>query len=328
MIINSVKLNKKLLFSDEVQIFTDTDKILIKEEWNENLVNELNKKLQNFKIKNADDFVELKKKLRELKEENYSALENAIFSNIKSPWKFFNSEAKQVPRPMAVVCTKNKGIKEFLIFSLNARNFVIALEANRHVADNVAKMLSKTKNSSEEDILITIKEAIDKEHELVDFEIRIGAVFDNYENGKYVYENKNLTEEEQYKYVSKLIDKYSLVYAENPFHTENLKSYEKLAENYRKKCMICINNENIKAEKKYFNTAIIKSKDIATLKASADYLKEKKFNIVYSGNSGFVDAVVGLNIQLIKISDDKEGNEAVRRLNMIAQEILSNQRKN
>ncbi len=331
MIIQNVKLNKRLFFSDRVVITTDKNKISFEAEWDDSFVNEIDKKLKNFKIESGNDFITLREKLKELNEEKYFLIENAIFKSIKNPWRFFNSAAFQVPRPVSVVYKKDTGIREYMVFSLNAKNFLVALDANRHVADRLKKKLENSENPDEKDILIAVKEAADEEHGLIDFELRLGVVFDNYKNGKYIYSGKSLSPEEQLDFVSNLVEKYNLVYAENPFFEGDLKMYKKLTDRFRKKGIICMNskiNDYTKgADKKAFNGAVLKFENLASMKMDADNLREEKINIIVDGAEDAMDAAVGLGIPLVKITDNKKGNDAADRLNRISEEILKFRQK-
>src|SRR3989338_9072640 len=201
MIIKEIKLNKKFFFIDEILILTDTDKISLKAEWDQDLVNKINSIVKDFKIESANDFSRLSRALEKvLDHDKYAILENSIFNNIKYGWRIFDPALRQVPRPMNVVLKKNRGIKEFVVFSLNTKDFSAALAANHHVTDFLIKRIKNPGEMKEEDILMLIREAIDREHELVEFELRIGVVFNNYENGKYTYLDKTLDDEQQYDF--------------------------------------------------------------------------------------------------------------------------------
>ena len=176
----------------------------------------------------------------------------------------------------------------------------------------------------EEDILMLIREAIDREHELVEFELRIGVVFNNYENGKYTYLDKTLDDEQQYDFVSSLIKNYSVAYVENPFAENNLDLYKRLLTNHRKKSLITMNSKineySIGIDKKAFNTVVAKFDTIANFKNDVDFFREKNLNIV-AEDANLMDVVVGLGIPLIKIRDSKYSNDSLKRLNIIIDEI-------
>ena len=240
MIINNVKLSRNIFLKQEVVLETNNKKISLGELWEQEIVNKLNKQLMDFKIETYQDFIKLKDKLKWLDNEKYKLLETKLINSIPKFWKFFNPGIRGVPRPMIRVWEKVTGIKEFFVFSLNARDFEAALNANRHIIDNLKN--KNLQDLEEEKILMKIREAIDEEHALVDFEIRIGLIFNNFEKGKYQYKNKNLNKEEQLEFVKKLINNYGVCYVENPFSEKDLDSYEKLRE-LRSKSLICINSK-------------------------------------------------------------------------------------
>jgi len=331
MIIKNVELNRRLFFSDRVLINTDKKRISFEAEWSENLVNEISRKISNFRIESGNDFVMLRRILGNIDEKKYFVIENAIFKSIENQWRFFNPSAFQVPRPLSVVYKKNKGISEYIVFSLNAKNFLVALDANRHVADKLRKKLENAENPDEKDVLITLKEAADEEHGLIDFELRFGVTFNNYRNGKYVYNGKSLSSEEQFDFVCSLIEKYNLVYIENPFFEGDIKLYKKLTDRFRKKGIICMNskiNDYTKGlNKRAFNGAVLKFENLANMKNDAENFTDGKINIIVEGADDAMDAAVGLGIPLVKITDDKTGNAAADRLNRISEEILKFRQK-
>lgn len=328
MIIKEIKLRERLFFGDEIVVVTDKDKFSFKAEWDENFVKKLNEQLNGFKLQSSKDFSSLRERLKNLDDEKYFILENAIAKNVNNLWSYFNPSPNSVPRLMSIVIRKNKGIKEFIVFSLNSRTFLGALEANRHVADRLRKQIRDLDNMKEEDILMILKEAVDKEHEIVDFELRIGVVFNNYENGKYVYSDRSFGDKDQFDFVSKLVKKYSVAYVENPFH-EKSDMYKKLVNLYRKSCLICMNPKieyGKKIDKDDFNTAFVKFKNLAAFSSDVNYLKGKKFNIITNGRLDAMDAAFGLGIPLVKLGDDNLGEEAARRLANISEEIIFSRR--
>ncbi len=325
MIIKEVKLSSGFLFIKEtLNIITNEGKINLEEKFDSKLVQELNIKLKDFEINSAEDFTKLKEKLKDLDNEKYLIIEKAIINNIKNFWSFFDPTITQVPRPMCVVYEKEKGIKKFIVFSLNANNFDAVITSCRKVTDFLKKKdISKLKD---EDILMLIKEGIDKEHELVNFELRIGVVLDNFENGNYIYNGYELDENKQFEFVSKLIEKYSVVYVENPFNETNLEVYKKLNNKFKSICLICLNSKiNEYSEginKKCFNTLIAKYLNISSFKTEALFFKDQGLNTIVEQNPDIIDVVVGLGIPLIKIEDDKNVYQISRKIKNISDEIV------
>ena len=330
MIIQEIKLKKKFFFFNEyVSIVTSEGKISLEESWDSGIVDKLNDKLKGFKIESADDFERLKESVKEFGIDKYSIIEKVVSDNLKMFWRFFDPAAVQVPRPMSVILRKDKGVKEYVVFSLSASNFDAVVNANRHIADHVAKKISDVDNMKEEDILMIIREAIDNEHELVDFEIRLGVVLDNFIDGKYRYANEDFDSEQQYGFVSKLIDSYGVFYFENPFREDDLSLYKKFSENYMIRCLVCLNskiNEYTKRiQEKAFNTVIAKFVDVPSFKADVNFFKDKKINIIAEANVN-MNIVVGLGIPLIKMYDDAAGNDAARKISNIVNEIAESKK--
>ncbi len=326
MIIKEVKLKKSFFFDDEVVILTDTVKISFIAEWDRSLVDKINNSLKNFKLESVNDFEKLNNALKFLDQNKYLIFEKNLINGIKSSWRFFDPAARQVPRPINVVYRKNLGIKEFVVFSLNTKSFGVAIETNRRVTDYLTKKIKDVEHLREEEILMLIKEAIDKEHSLVDFELRIGVVFDNHKDGKYFYREKEFNEDEQYKFVSKLIDKYNVVYVENPFSESNLELYKKLSEAYRKKCLICMNSKineySSGINKKAFNTVVAKFTNVSSFKADVDFYKDHRINVVVDADFSIMDVAVCLGVPLVKLYDYKKSFDTVKKLNNISEEIV------
>ncbi len=328
MKIQEVKLSRSFLFfGKEVVIITSDGKTNLKVDWDSTLVDNLNLKLKNFKIETLNDFSKLKETLKDLDIKIYSILENGIFNSIKVPWKFVDSTVKQIPRPMNVVLKKQIGIAEFIVFSLNANSFDAALNANRSVVDYLAKNLSHVENMKEEQILMFVKEAVDKEHELINFELRVGVVFNNFLDGIYKYKNADLDTKKQFDFVAKLIESYGVSYVENPFSEADLDSYKELMKKYRSKCLISINskiNEYSRAiGKGVINTLFVKYSEIDSFKKDVEYFSDMQLNMISEPNE-FMDLVVGLRIPLIKLNEDKISNDSVKKLQIIAEQIKNN----
>src|SRR3989344_5815789 len=171
-------------------------------------------------------------------------LDNSVFDIVKNKLqdRIINKDAKQIPRPMCLILKKNKGIKEFYLISLNAKNFDGAVSASRDVSSIVEKKLNNIKKDDvdDEDLLDIIKEAIDKVFQDIDFELRICIGYGDSSSDNYLYSNKTLNEQEQLEYVKKLINKYELFYVENPFHEGKFESYIKLTNEMKNKCLICL----------------------------------------------------------------------------------------
>jgi enolase len=297
-----------------VEFLCDEKRVLLDVEWDLSVIDKLNSHLKKFKIESFEDFSRLKDKLNWMNDNDYKILESTLFNSLFKPWRYFSPDIKQVPRPMSLVFSHDKKIKEFFVFSLNAGSFDGALEANMHVIDYVKKSIKD--DIKDENILMLIKEAIDEEHSIIDFELRIGIVFNNSLN----------TNERQFEDVSKLIDNYDLCYIENPFGETNFNDYKKLNDKYKSKCLISINsisNGDKLIDKKMVNSSVVKFKNIKNFISEVNNLKDNKINVVAEAEPLFVDAFIGLGVPLIKLSDDKIGNQISKRIITIIDEVHS-----
>jgi len=140
-------------------------------------------------------------------------------------------------------------IQEFLILPVGAEAFSEAAEANAKVHTEIAALLeTKGKPSigkgdegawiadlTTEEAFDVVRMACQNVSDLTGIEIGVGAdmaastLWDEREN-IYTYDrdSKQLNEEQQFEFVAHLIDRYDLVYLEDPFHEESFESFAKL----------------------------------------------------------------------------------------------------
>ncbi len=148
-------------------------------------------------------------------------------------------------------------------------------------------------------------------------------------NGEYyVYKDKKLTSEEQISYITELIDKYNLLFVEDPLHEEDFEGFAELTKEV--KAMICGDDllvTNVKSIKKAIefnsvNTVLIKPNQIGTLSDTVDAVKltkENGWNVVFSHRSGesedetLAHLAVAFNATLIKTG--VVGGERIAKLN-------------
>jgi enolase len=321
MIIKEIKRTKGfLLIKSKIILDTTDGSFDFEYALTDSEIIKLNSKIKDFKIETSEDFVRLKNSLKSSDKE-YSFIEEVLLKNIKKPWKLFGS-VSQIPRPINVVYRKETGIKEFVVFSLNTKSFDTAYNSGLKVVDYVNK---KSQGLTEEQILMLIKEAIDREHAFVDFELRIGVVFNNFVNGKYEYGDKKLNTKEQLEYIAKLIENYSVCYVENPFSEKDLDSYKALANDYRRMCLVCMNskiNEYSKPIKnKVLNTVVAKFDNVVDFQKEVLNFKDAGLNVVFNADIRGIDAAIGLGIPLVKIYDDAEGNKIAKKITEIQKQI-------
>src|SRR3989344_5205145 len=243
MIIKEIKLNKGLIFKKEgLVIISDEGKSEVNIKLDNSVFDIVKNKLQDRIINNINDFEKLCDDLADIDMNIRRHIETGILNSSNAGWKIINKDAKQIPRPMCLILKKNKGIKEFYLISLNAKNFDGAVSASIDVSSIVEKKLNNIKKDyvDDEDLLDIIKEAIDKVFQDIDFELRICIGYGDSSSDNYLYSNKTLNEQEQLEYVKKLINKYELFYVENPFYEGKFEFYIKLTNEMKNKCLICL----------------------------------------------------------------------------------------
>ena len=101
-----------------LDLIYDGDDLILQSEDGIGKVKSITKKdIQKYKgleINSLEDFEKIKD--GELK----NLIQLAFFDSVESPWKFINQDNKQLPRPLSVVYTKEKGFREFSLLSLSA----------------------------------------------------------------------------------------------------------------------------------------------------------------------------------------------------------------
>ena len=337
--------------------------------------NDLNNTLKDFQINNFNDFEKLEEHLKKFDNtENLEiigrntllALEYAILKALykKNVWKFLNPSTKQLPRPLTNLITSND-FKEFLTGSLNSKNFSKAADINSAISSVLkrelrfadTKFIGNKKNGawypnlSIEEILTILKEVTNKASKQSPFSINIGIDVNasnlfNYDTKKYDYKNfsideqeKSLSQEEQINFISYLIEKFNLIYVEDPLHEEDFKGYSLLKKIYGHKCLIAADKltlTNIELLKKAIendciNAVVIKPNQIGSLvkiKKIIDLAKENKLNIVLSERSGetkdtmISHLAIAFDIPIIKLGIlGKERISKIKEINKIEKQI-------
>jgi len=318
MIIQEIKYNSRFFFKKpEIILVTDQGKIKLDFEINKEQIKELNRILAGTKINSLQDVEKTKKDLDSINKELTDNIQLAIINSSKQGWMIVNKTTKQVPRPVYSLLKKDTGIKDFFVMSLNSKNFDATLQAFRDVQSKINKKLNGETLKDDEKIISLIKEAIDEIYQDLDFEIRIGAVFNNYSNGKYIYSGKQLTEEEQINYLQNLIDTYDLLYLETPFYENSTETYKKFTEEHKNICLISINsriNDYTKAlNEELCNTIVYKYTNIKDFRVNIQNIKDYGMNIILEGNSKIVNLASGFMIPLIKINE-KNSSEIIKQI--------------
>ncbi|MBU1246064.1 MAG: hypothetical protein KKH88_05035 [Nanoarchaeota archaeon] len=291
----------------------------------------INKKLSNelkgFEFNGFDDLKKIEKHWNIEKQGGNAllALELALLKNLGPLWKVLNPVAKQVPRPVGVCIgggkhfKKDNGldIQEFLLLSLTTKNFSDAVSANERAYSLTRKQLRKldTKFNYEIDYeggwapditnfqaLDLMKKITGKVSNEFGFKLRFGvdvAASSFFDGKDYVYKNskKKVSSKEHFDFICEIIEKYNLLYIEDPFHEEDFKSFAKLNKKYGKKCMIVgddLTTTNLIRTKKAIkekaiNAIILKPNQIGSLiefDKVARLAKEKKLYCIVSHRAG------------------------------------------
>ena len=176
--------------------------------------------------------------------------------------------ACELPYPLGVVLSggqhavgKVPDIQEFLVLPVKAKSFLDAARANMLFHKRIGMHLAKKKtdfvggrddegawlaNINSEEAFSVMSKACDEVCDQMGFECRFGidmasSSIWNPKQKRYVYarENKKRGTEDQYEYVLSLIDKYNLIYVEDPFHEEDFESFAKLTKEVGNKILVC-----------------------------------------------------------------------------------------
>jgi enolase len=213
---------------------------------------------------------------------------------------------------------KTPDIQEYLALPHGAETFLEAATANTQIHKKIGETLKKKDklfsggkssegawiaNINNETAFETIAKACEEIGNELDFECGFGidvaaSSLWNEKEKKYVYQHdgKKLDAGEQLEYLLNLIEKYHLVYVEDPFHEEDFDNFAKLTKK-TKNCLICgddlftTNNERLirGIELKAANAIIIKVNQIGTLTDAAETIENAQrhgYTTVMSHRSG------------------------------------------
>jgi len=256
-------------------------------------------------------------------------------------------------------------IQEFLVLPVGAPSFIAAAEANVKVHRKLRDMLVKVDphftggkgdegawapNISNEKALEVVSKACEEVSDEVGFECRVGldvasSSLWSSEKQCYVYESEGVERDkgEQLEYILDLIERYRLIYVEDPFHEEDFESFSELTSKVSG-CLICgddlfvTNVERLSEgiEKKAGNAIIIKMNQVGTLTDTwntTKLAKESGYVPIVSHRSGETPAfhiahlAVGFSCPIIKTG--VVGGERVAKINELIyiEEILGEKAK-
>lgn len=209
-------------------------------------------------------------------------------------------------------------IQEFLVLPIHAKSFWNAAKANVTFHRKVGEILRKTKKTftsgksdegawiadiNNNEALELMMQACEEVSTELGFECRVGldiaaSTLWNSKKKCYIYSHEKVkrTPEEQVEYVLGLIEKYNLIYVEDPFHEEDFENFAWLTETANR-CLICGDDlfvTNVKRlkygiKKAAANSIIIKPNQIGTLTdawEAAKTAREALYTPVVSHRSG------------------------------------------
>jgi len=242
-------------------------------------------------------------------------------------------------------------IQEFLVLPVGASSFSAAVEANARIHRKLKGILGKmdstftggkgdegawAPNISNDDALEALSKACSEVSEEMGFECRMGidvaaSSIWNPEKEVYVYERDGIERdtEEQIEYILSLIDRYNLIYVEDPLHEDDYEGFKELTSKAHG-CLICGDDlfvTNVKRLEKGIsmksgNAIIIKMNQVGTLTdtwRTTRLAQENGYVPVVSHRSGETEAyhiahlAVALNAPIIKTG--VVGGERIAKLN-------------
>ncbi len=255
-----------------------------------------------------------------------AAAEAAADSYIMPLFQYLGGNlANELPYPLGNILGGGKhalgkvpDIQEFLVLPVGAKSFREAAEANVMVHRRVGSILKKrcgdftggrgdegawAPNIGNDEALDIVSEACEEVSDEVGFKVRpaldiAASSLWNEEEKCYVYVRDGLRRDsgEQLDYVLGLIEKYGLVYVEDPFHEEDFESFKELTGKVNG-CLICGDDlfvTNVKRlsrgiKESAGNSIIIKVNQVGTLTdawRTTDMARKAGYKPVISHRSG------------------------------------------
>ncbi len=227
--------------------------------------------------------------------------------------------AQELPYPLGNVigggahAPGSTSIQEFLVIPVGAKSYFEAQRTNALVHKTLKKMFLEkgifcAKGDegawavpiTDEQALEFLSAAVEKVKDETGVVVKIGLDFaatELWDGERYVYKDRKLTTEEQIAFVAELVDKYGIIYIEDPFHENDFEAFAELTKQIGKRCMICgddIYVTNVKRISKGIelgstNTVLIKPNQIGTLTdtfRAVELSKNSGQRIVVSHRSG------------------------------------------
>jgi enolase len=314
-------------------------------DWNVNFINKLE---LNFEISSFEDLVKVEKfikkqaKLKDVKQFGANALfalESAILKALADSkrielWQLLNEKAHSFPRPLGNAiggglhshAENHPTFQEFLL-APKGNSFKEYHQNMNFVYEKIGKELQSSKvndegawecSLNEEQVLDLLSKYKDK----TDFGVDV-ASSSFYKSGDYVYNNKTLDKNSQAHFINALIDKYDLLYVEDPLDEEDFSGFKKI----EKKHLIAGDDLTVthlqrlkKAVRmKAINAIIVKPNQNGSLvevKELIEFCKKNKIKTILSHRSGetldnaLADYAFGFQTDFIKCGIATKWREA------------------
>ncbi|NOY11397.1 MAG: phosphopyruvate hydratase [Archaeoglobi archaeon] len=235
-------------------------------------------------------------------------------------------------------------IQEFLIIPVGAESFFEAQYINTRVHMQLKKIFKErgifaakgdegawAAQITDEQAFEILSEAISRVEDEHGVKVRMGvdvAATELWDGERYVYKDRKLTKEEQISYIAELVDRYELLYVEDPLQENDFEGFSELTKQVR--AMVCGDDllvTNVRRieraiELSSVNTVLIKPNQIGTLSDTADAVrlaKSRNWDVVVSHRSGETEdeglahLAVAFNATLIKTG--VVGGERIAKLN-------------
>lgn len=200
-----------------------------------------------------EDLIKEKFKLKDAKQfgaNSLFALESAILKSIakqehKELWQVINSNAKKIPVPLGNVIggglhshNKDHPIFQEFLLAPKGKNMAKNFNIMKKVYHELGKLVKSSSINDEGAWQTSLdeKKVLDR-LKIFSRVVNIGidiAASSFYKNNLYRYKKDKLNKEEQINYINDLIEKYNLLYAEDPLNEKDFSGFSKIS----KKCLV------------------------------------------------------------------------------------------
>ncbi|MBI5391941.1 hypothetical protein HZB00_02975 [Candidatus Woesearchaeota archaeon] len=308
MIIHSVSFSRGIPFFSHPKLVVDANDgkgSCYLHSVSSELISLLNTRLHHFSVATTEDFAKLQALLHDVPSDVHHAVELAVFNAFPENWNFF-SPAKNLPRPVSFVYRKATSIRSFFVLSTDSADFSKSVLANELVCHNMEKK-NLAADVSDAVALETLQDAIREVQFHFPFTLRIGADFSG----------ASFSIEQLYE----LVQKYHLLYIQDPFPTANTKDYQELFQLLGGDCFIVSSSQELSGT--LFNSVLLPAQPISAFSKQVATLKEQELNILVPGQPGIAALLVALEVPLLLIDPKaKETKYLVREFEKLHALIL------